>query len=80
VDAAGGHPSSPQVNQEERQQQEEGTIGVKCSRMVQAKLVFDLDQFGLKSGALDKGKSKWVVSNMAGTRTYANLGVSDITP
>jgi hypothetical protein len=36
--------------------------------MVQAKLVlFELDQFGLKSGALDSGRRKWVVSNMTGT-------------
>ena len=49
--------------------------------MLQAKSVlFDLDQFGLKSGSLNSGKRKWVVSNMTGTRTYANLGVSDITP
>ena len=55
-------------------------IGVNCPRMLQAKSVlFDLDQFGLESGSLNSGKRKWVVSNMAGTRTYANLGVSEAT-
>jgi hypothetical protein len=41
--------------------------------------LFDLDKFGLKSGSLETAKHKWVVSNLAGTRTYANLGVSLFT-
>jgi hypothetical protein len=44
--------------------------------MFQAKVLYDLDQFGLKSGSLTSEKDKWVVSNLEGTQTFANLGVS----
>jgi hypothetical protein len=41
---------------------------------------FDLDSYGLKDGGLKSGKEKWVVSNLAGTQTFATLGVTQFVP
>jgi hypothetical protein len=50
-----------------------------CHHPEMLQATFDLKKFGLKSGGLASGKRKWVVSNLTGTQTYANMAVSTLT-